>query len=83
MTKSLYIMIPALLILGCNGQNDNGNGEIVIGDVPQDVEDEFIEEPAGVNVEIWQENLDIPWSIAFLPNGDANAETRERTTTGY
>lgn len=41
--------------------------DVEVGDKPQQVEDEFINEPEGIHVEVWQENLDIPWSLVFLP----------------
>ena len=41
------------------------------GEQPQGVEDEFQPEVEGVTVEVWAENLTVPWTLLFLPNGDA------------
>jgi len=40
-----------------------------VGDKPQTVEDIFLSEGDRVNVEVWIENLQIPWSLIFLPDG--------------
>jgi glucose/arabinose dehydrogenase len=47
-----------------------------VGEVPQKVEDVYVESPEGINVEVWQQNLEIPWSLVFLPNGDALVSER-------
>ncbi len=39
--------------------------KIKTGDIPQKVQDRFIPYP-GVRVEIWVQNLEIPWSLVFL-----------------
>ncbi len=48
----------------------------VKGGVQQKVDDRFVPEPSGVEVETWVENLEIPWSLVFLPNGDALVSER-------
>ncbi|MBA3899674.1 MAG: PQQ-dependent sugar dehydrogenase [Bacteroidetes bacterium] len=47
-----------------------------VGEVPQKVKDVYVEKPEGIKVEIWQQNLEIPWSLVFLPNGDALVSER-------
>lgn len=42
-----------------------------MGQEPQRVADVFLPEIDGVKVEVWVQNLIIPWSLVFLPNGDA------------
>jgi len=37
----------------------------VVGEAPQKVEDRFIGDGVGVRVEVWIENLEIPWSLVF------------------
>ena len=46
------------------------NAQPILGEKPQKFNEEFILEPEGVSVDIWAENLDIPWSFFFLPDGD-------------
>ncbi|MEZ4702752.1 MAG: PQQ-dependent sugar dehydrogenase [Rhodothermales bacterium] len=41
------------------------------GEQPQSTVDTFVPEPAGIEIETWVDSLSIPWSIVFLPNGDA------------
>ncbi len=41
------------------------------GKSPQTVEDVFFPDGDGVRVEVWVENLDVPWSPLFLPDGKA------------
>ena len=43
----------------------------IMGEEPQTVADVFRPEVEGVEVETWVQNLTIPWSLIFLPNGDA------------
>jgi glucose/arabinose dehydrogenase len=47
-----------------------------IGKVPQQVEDQFLPDPPDIQVETWVKNLEIPWSLVFLPNGDALVSER-------
>jgi glucose/arabinose dehydrogenase len=50
--------------------------EQTVGKVPQTVEDIFLSEGDRVNVEVWIENLQIPWSLIFLPDGRALVSER-------
>lgn len=47
-----------------------------IGTVPQENDDIFFPDPSGVKVETWVKHLEIPWSLVFLPNGDALVSER-------
>jgi glucose/arabinose dehydrogenase len=50
------------------------------GKSPQTAEDIFLPDGDGVLVEVWVENLDVPWSLLFLPDGrpDGRALVSER-----
>lgn len=50
-----------------------------VGNKPQPVEDVFLPEGDKVNVEAWIENLRIPWSLIFLPDGRALVSERPGT----
>jgi glucose/arabinose dehydrogenase len=47
-----------------------------VGGAPQGVADEFFPEGKGITVETWIENLQIPWSLVFLPDGRALVSER-------
>ena len=67
-------LLLAFALVG-NAQPDR----VVVGPKPQEVEDTYIAEPEGIEVEVWVEYLHVPWSLRFLPNGDALiAERRGR-----
>ncbi len=51
----------------------------VVGGSPQGVEDVFLPEGDGVRVETWIKDLDIPWSLIFLPGGRALVSERPGT----
>ncbi|MCL5023196.1 MAG: PQQ-dependent sugar dehydrogenase [Nitrospirae bacterium] len=48
----------------------------IVGKIPQNVGDVYLPEGDGVIVEVWAENLDIPWSLLFLPDGRALVSER-------
>ena len=52
---------------------------VVRGEVPQQVESVFLPAVEGVEVETWVDDLRIPWSLVFLPNGDALVAERRGT----
>lgn len=59
---SIFLILPLLTAPACS---------IETGGKPQTVEDTFLPEGDGIKVEIWIENLDIPWSLIFLFGGKA------------
>jgi quinoprotein glucose dehydrogenase len=47
-----------------------------VGNAPQEVEDTFLPDGDRVKVEVWVKNLEIPWSLLFLPDGRALVSER-------
>ncbi|WP_273266692.1 PQQ-dependent sugar dehydrogenase [Flexistipes sinusarabici] len=41
--------------------------QIRVGEFPQNVGNQFVLEPENIEVEIWQQNLNVPWELVFLP----------------
>lgn len=44
--------------------------QISVGEFPQNVENQFVLEPENIEVEIWQQNLNVPWELLFLPESN-------------
>lgn len=70
MKNKLNYIFAIILVSGLVFSLSFSGVAIEVGEVPQDVEDEFIYEPAGVEVESWVQNLEIPWQLIFLPESD-------------
>lgn len=71
------LLVVMVLMLSCNnGDLLSQTGDVVIGDEPQQVEDVYAPDPSGYSVEVWQQNLTIPWSLVFLPDDDALVSER-------
>jgi len=47
-----------------------------VGPRPQTVDDAYVPAPPGISVQSWIEGLEIPWSLAFLPDGRALVSER-------
>lgn len=60
-----------LFISQIEAQENPKSAQPILGEVPQKVEDEYFPVVKGISVEVWADSLTIPWSLAFLPNGDA------------
>lgn len=63
---SVLIIILLFIFLAINPIQ----AEIEVGEFPQQVEDNFILEPEAINFEIWQQNLNVPWELVFLPQSN-------------
>ncbi|MBI5101380.1 MAG: PQQ-dependent sugar dehydrogenase [Nitrospirae bacterium] len=48
-----------------------------VGKIPQAVEDVYLRDGEGVRVEVWVEDLDVPWSLLFLEDGRALVSERK------
>jgi glucose/arabinose dehydrogenase len=59
-----------------SGFYSTGGRAPIEGKVPQKVEDRFLPEGDRVKVEVWVENLEIPWSLLFLPDDKALVSER-------
>jgi len=63
--SSLIFSLFFLFLLTFSAQ-----AEIDVGEFPQNAEDEFVLNPAAVDVEVWQQNLNVPWELVFLPESN-------------
>jgi glucose/arabinose dehydrogenase len=70
MNKHILLLIILSLILPVVSCSQT------VGDKPQTVQDVFLADGDNVKVEVWVENLKIPWSLVFLP--DRRALVSER-----
>lgn len=69
-----YVILSLVFIfpnLYAAAQENIQSAKPIVGEVPQKVPDEFLPVVEGVTVEVWVDSLTIPWSLRFLPNGDA------------
>ena len=68
--KVFIVIFYAAAVLLVGGISSVG-AQPVMGEVPQMVTDQFLSDVKGVKVETWVQDLEVPWSLKFLPNGDA------------
>jgi glucose/arabinose dehydrogenase len=73
----MKIFIPVYLFLFFLSPSFAQNANPILGEKPQKFGEEFILKPEGVAVEVWAENLEIPWSFFFLPDGDVLVAERK------
>lgn len=64
-------LIFFLVLTHLEAQDKPKIAQPILGEMPQKMEDEFLPEVGDVKVEVWVDSLTIPWSLSFLPNGDA------------
>jgi quinoprotein glucose dehydrogenase len=63
---TIFSIILFLILQGTVSGNQLTPDFPIVGDPPQKVSDRFIPEPEGYIIEIWVENLRIPWELVFL-----------------
>jgi len=66
----MKMLIPIYLFFIILSTGFAQNARPILGEKPQKFGEEFILKPEGVEVEVWAENLEIPWSFFFMPDGD-------------
>ena len=71
---NLALRTAAIATVLCT--TDRSDAQPIMGEEPQTVTDLFLPEVEGVTVEVWVDSLHIPWSLVFLPNGDALVSER-------
>ncbi len=72
--RSIFQHVVAIVV--ALSLSSSVSGDPIRGEVPQTVADVFHPEVEGVSVKTWVQNLQIPWSLVFLPNGDALVSER-------
>lgn len=78
--KHVFLILLYLgLTLSLQAQDAVQKAQPILGELPQKTEDVFLPEVPGVKVEVWVDSLTIPWSLRFLPNGDALVAQRPGT----
>ncbi|HNY66251.1 MAG TPA: PQQ-dependent sugar dehydrogenase [Deltaproteobacteria bacterium] len=73
---ALRAALVAFILLGlalqAQGQSKKPvMGDPVVGPPPQKVKDTYVSDPDGFTVETYVGNLEVPWSLVFLPDGSA------------
>jgi quinoprotein glucose dehydrogenase len=72
MRKVLLIALFAVFSnFPAQAQEEIRQAQPILGEIPQKVADEYRPVVDGVTVEVWVDSLTIPWSLRFMPNGDA------------
>lgn len=71
MTRKL---LAAMLVVACFASP--AAADPVVGPAPQSVKDAFVPDPAEFKLVPWVGNLEVPWSLVFLPGGRALVSER-------
>ncbi|MFO7824988.1 MAG: PQQ-dependent sugar dehydrogenase [Cyclobacterium sp.] len=64
----IWLLLSPIFLMA---QENVQKAQPILGEVPQKTEDVYLPEVPGVKVEVWVDSLTIPWSLRFLPDGDA------------
>jgi quinoprotein glucose dehydrogenase len=65
--KSKLLWLSLILILMFSIST---HAQIRVGEFPQNVESEYLKSPQNIEVEVWQQNLKVPWELVFLPESN-------------
>jgi glucose/arabinose dehydrogenase len=68
--------LVALLLALCAFTVPAAAQDTIAGPRPQAMDDRFVMTPPGIRVETWASGLVAPWSLAFLPDGQALVSER-------
>lgn len=75
MLRRIYITSLVLIWTAVAGPTAE-SAELIIGPKPQSVSDIYQPAPRNIRKENWITGLEAPWSLVFLPNGDALVSER-------
>jgi len=67
MKKKIVVSLVVLLIMLFSF---SVVAEIEVGQVPQEIEDQYIENPENIKISEWITNLNVPWQLIFLPESN-------------
>ncbi|WP_232835010.1 PQQ-dependent sugar dehydrogenase [Pleomorphovibrio marinus] len=69
--KIFFTIFMLCIAFSSIAQEEDTMATPILGEVPQKVQDIYRPMVDEVQVEVWVDSLTIPWSLRFLPNGDA------------
>lgn len=65
LSACLFVLL-FIIQVDAGGSSALQPGNPVVGDPPQEIEDNFIPDPDDYRVDVWVQGLEIPWSLVFL-----------------